>query len=44
VALDRKPERVSLAPLGAPLGFEWREGRMYFTVPEVCRHTLVVLE
>lgn len=40
----RKPKRVTLAPGGKPLPFEFRGGELTLTVPKVPIHEIVVIE
>ena len=44
VRLAVAPERVYLAPEGTALAFEFRDGYVNFTVPELNGHAMVVLE
>lgn len=44
VRLERKPERVYLAPDEADLEFTWTGGRAKVSVPEVRGHAMVVFE
>jgi len=44
VALDTQPEKVWLAPSGENISFEWKNGRVVFTVPELYRHAMVIIE
>ena len=41
---DKVPKRIFLVPSGAELNFVIKEGRIYFTVPEVNVHQLVIVE
>lgn len=43
VRVDAKPSRVALAPSGAVLDFEYREGRVVARVPKVDVHEIMVL-
>ena len=42
--LEASPKRVFLAPQGDALGFEWKDGRAEFTVPEMTLHQMVAVE
>ena len=41
---DRKPAKVYLAPQGEEIGFDYADGRVKFTVPEVLLHQMVCVE
>jgi hypothetical protein len=38
------PTWVTLVPQGTPLPFEYREGYVHVTLPELCGHAMVVIE
>ena len=42
--LAKRPRRVYLAPSGAALPFEYEDGRVKITVPEIRGHAMVVFE
>ena len=44
VAAEKKPEKVYLAPQGEEIAFEYENGRVKFTVPEVVLHQMAVIE
>ena len=44
IRCETRPEHVYLAPSGETLAGEYREGRLWFTVPHVVGHQMVVLE
>ena len=44
VAAEKKPEKVYLAPQGGEIAFEYENGRVTFTVPEVVLHQMAVIE
>jgi len=44
VGLGQEPRRVYLAPEGTDVPFEWTEGAVRLTVPEVRGHAMVVFE
>ena len=44
IRLEKKPAKVTLEPAGQPLPFEYRDGRIQFTVPQVTIHDIVVVE
>ena len=39
-----KPAKVTLEPAGQPLAFEYRDGILRLTIPQVAVHEVVVVE
>jgi hypothetical protein len=44
VKYDKKPSRIALQPQNEEITFEYKNGEVKFTVPEVDIHAMVVIE
>ncbi|MBN1293893.1 MAG: beta-galactosidase trimerization domain-containing protein [Candidatus Latescibacteria bacterium] len=44
IRLEKQPETVYLAPSMEDLDYNWSDGTLYFVVPELYRHAMVVIE
>ncbi|MFC1607804.1 beta-galactosidase trimerization domain-containing protein [Candidatus Latescibacterota bacterium] len=44
VRIDRNPKRVYLAPFSDDINYSCENGELFFTVPEINRHVMVIIE